>query len=205
MPTDMVDRWADRSEPGPGQGLLYWHMLLHDQPQVQALAKLGQDRLAAFPGLHLVPSKWLHITTLIAGTTDEITAEEADRMVAVAERLLAQTPPIKVIFGRVLYHPQAIMLGVQPAEILSPLLDVVQTATRGATGRDGTIDHRPWTPHATLAYSTRAQPAAPIIAALGRELPGCEVSINSVSLVVQEGPERLWDWRPIATIPFGVR
>jgi hypothetical protein len=57
MPTDMVDRWADRSEPGPGQGLLYWHMLFHDQPQVQALAKLGQDRLAAFPGLRLVPSK----------------------------------------------------------------------------------------------------------------------------------------------------
>src|SRR5258708_21069502 len=97
------------------------------------------------------------------------------------------------------------MLGIQRAEALSAVLDAVQAATRSATGRDGIVDHHPWAPHATLAYSTRAQSAAPIIATLGRELPGCEVSINSVSLAVQEGPERLWDRRPIATIPFGVR
>jgi hypothetical protein len=27
--------------------------------------------------------------------------------------------------------------------------------------------------------------------------------ISSVSLVIQRGPERLWDWRSVATIRFG--
>ncbi|MCW2914702.1 MAG: hypothetical protein JWN52_2770 [Actinomycetia bacterium] len=203
MPVDMADRWADRREPAPGEGLLYWHILLHDHPPVQALARRAQDRLPAFPGLHLVPSKWLHITTLVVGPTDAITAEQADSMVAEAARLLAGIPPINVRFGRILYHPQAVMLGVKPGRALDPVFHAVRAATRHATSRDGIVDHQPWTPHATLAYSTQVQPAAPIIAALGRELPNCETNIGSVSLVAQEGPERLWDWHPIATIPFG--
>jgi hypothetical protein len=53
----MVDRWQGRLDPGPGQGRLYWHMLLRDHPQVHALASIGQKRLASLPGLHLVPQE----------------------------------------------------------------------------------------------------------------------------------------------------
>jgi len=55
----------------------------------------------------------------------------------------------------------------------------------------------------TLCYSTSRQPAEPIISALGHELPGCEVQIRAVSLVIQRGPERQWDWYPVATTRFG--
>jgi 2'-5' RNA ligase len=83
------------------------------------------------------------------------------------------------------------------------VLDAVQAATRTVTGRDGIMEYRPWTPHVTLAYSSAVQPAAPIIDALGRELPPCEVTIRTVDLVVQEGAERLWNWRSIAAVPVG--
>jgi hypothetical protein len=45
--------------------------------------------------------------------------------------------------------------------------------------------------------------SGPIVAALGRELPSCQVTLSRIDLVVQEGPERLWNWRSIAEIPFG--
>jgi 2'-5' RNA ligase len=46
-----------------------------------------------------------------------------------------------------------------------------------------------WVPHVTLAYSTSAQPAAPIIATLGRKLPAHGISVDRVDLIVQEGAE----------------
>ncbi|GAA4567125.1 2'-5' RNA ligase family protein [Planotetraspora kaengkrachanensis] len=89
------------------------------------------------------------------------------------------------------------------AEALTPILEAAQVATRTATGRDGLLAHERWIPHVTVAYSTAVQPAAEIIEALGRHLPEREVTINSVSLVVQDGPENLWDWRTVAEIPLG--
>jgi 2'-5' RNA ligase len=198
-----VDRWQGRLEPGPEQGRLYWHVLFRDHPQVHALAGIGQRRLASLPGLHLVPQEWLHMTALVVGTTEETTGDQVEAMTAEARRLLAERPPITVTLGRVLYHPQAIMLGVQPRHALHALLDALQNATRAATGKDGVIEHRPWTPHVTLAYNSAAQPAAPIIDALGPELPSCEVTIRTVDLVDQNGPERLWNWRSIAAVPLG--
>lgn len=44
--------------------------------------------------------------------------------------------------------------------------------------------------------------AAPVIAALGRQLPRQEVTISSVSLVAQ-APEQLWTWHPVAQVRFG--
>lgn len=50
-------------------------------------------------------------------------------------------------------------------------------------------------PHMTLCYSTGKQPAAPVIAELGKTLPTLNVTIRELSLVVQDGPEDLWNWR----------
>jgi hypothetical protein len=36
---------------------------------------------------------------------------------------------------------------------------------------------------------------APIITALGSQQEECQIQISTVSLVIQHGPERLWDWR----------
>lgn len=38
LPVQMVDRWQTRSEPGPSQGTVYWHMLMKDHPRVMDLA-----------------------------------------------------------------------------------------------------------------------------------------------------------------------
>jgi 2'-5' RNA ligase len=60
-----------------------------------------------------------------------------------------------------------------------------------------------WTPHITLAYSNSVRPAAPVISALGQELPPREVTINGIALVDQRGPEDEWDWHPIAEVALG--
>ncbi len=203
LPTQMINRWQNRKEPGPGQGTIYWHILLGDQPEARNAAQIARKRLADFSGLHMPPLEWLHITTLVVGHTDEITAGQQQDMLAAASELLADLPPVDVTLGRVLYHPEAIATEAQPTGPLKQIRNAVQTATLKVTGREGhTEGPTQWLPHMTLAYSETNQPAEPLITALGRELPPTEFQINAVTLVAQQGPERLWDWHPVGRLPL---
>jgi 2'-5' RNA ligase len=60
-----------------------------------------------------------------------------------------------------------------------------------------------WVPHMTLCYSTASQPADPIIASLGRELPNVDVLVDAVTLVNQRGAERSWDWNRVGVARLG--
>jgi 2'-5' RNA ligase len=197
LPVEMVDRWHNRAEPQPGQGTYYWHMLVGRYPQVRAIAREAQDRLAPFRGLHFTPAKWLHMTTHVVGSTESMPLDQGHAMLAETARLLADVPLITVTLGRILYHPQAIMLGVEASEPLKPIRDAVLSATQTITGQH--VDDSLWIPHVTIAYSTADQSAAPLINALGKRLPPCDVTIDSVSLVIQHGPERLWDWQHLGS------
>jgi 2'-5' RNA ligase len=125
-----------------------------------------------------------------------------DDMLATARLSLSGVSPIAVELGRVFYHPEAIVLTAQPGQALMPIREAAQKATlaiRESNGMDEMLP-LPWMPHVTLCYSTSVQPAKPIIAALGKELPSCKVTIDTLSLVIQQGPERLWRWSPIGTV-----
>jgi 2'-5' RNA ligase len=202
LPAQMADRWHDRREDGPGEGTVYWHMLMKDQPKVADLAEQAQRRLAPFArGLHMTPYEWLHMTTAVAGPAASFSDEQLQRMTRMAATLLADMPPVTVTLGRILYHPEAIMLGVVPAEALQPLRDAALQATRLATGSQetDTVPAR-WTPHITICYSISDQPAQPLIDALGLQLPSRDIEISALNLVIQHGPERHWDWSVVGTI-----
>lgn len=202
-PSQMVNRWQGRSEPRPGQGQLYWHILLKDEPRFQTLASIAQEKLAGFADLHLTPKQWLHLTVMPAGFAEDFTTADIKEMTQRVRRLLSGMPPIIITFSRIFYHPEAIVLGVQPAGALDALFGAIRCATSVVKGQDEVSSDEPWTPHVTLAYSTAVQPVAPIIAALGQKLFSCDVTIRCVNLIVQEGPERLWKWRSLAEVPLG--
>lgn len=199
LPRQFSDRWPDRPGPSPFQDSVCWHLLVGDQPPVRAIARQAQKRLSGFSGLHMTPMRWLHITVLHAGSTAEITQDAMKEMLTRAGLLLSGTQPVVVRFSRVLYHPEGIALDVAPVSALIPLLEAAQAATREVTGSPGVAASptSSWTPHLTLCYSTSHQSAAPVIAALGKALPRCEVAIDKLSLVVQRGPETQWDWHPV--------
>lgn len=200
LPAQMTDRWRHRTDPAPGEDTVYWHMLMADYPQVVDLAHDAQDRLAQFSGLHMTPLERLHMTTLVAGPAPTFTRSQLDRMIEIAAGLLADTAPITVTLGRILYHPQAIMLGVSPTAALAPIRNAAVKTTCLVSEREIPDGDSAWIPHITICYGTADQPAAPIIAKLGTSLPRCHVRISALSLVTQHGPERDWDWSTLATI-----
>jgi 2'-5' RNA ligase superfamily protein len=126
-------------------------------------------------------------------------------MLSEAQQHLRGVQPIGVTISRVVYHPEAIMLGFRPEGVLDPIHRAVRQATLAVTGRRGSVTGPAarWTPHITITYSTGQQPMAPIAAALGRDVPGCDITVGAVSLVIQWGPERLWNWQPVGTASLG--
>jgi 2'-5' RNA ligase len=198
----MANRWANRPEPAPGQGVLYWHVLLGNDPSVQALAAAGREKLSTFSGLHFTPKEWLHLTTFVVGSVDRFNVSSIKEMIERAGESLSKVYPIAISLGRVLYHPEAIVFGVEPDGALDPVYSAVRAAAQIGDDQDNVVGYQSWNPHVTLAYSTSVQAARPIIDALGRKLPICQVTIDHINLVIQEGPERQWNWRPIAEVSF---
>src|SRR5437763_180225 len=96
LPFKMRNRWASRTEPAPGCGTIYWHVMLHTCPEARAAAMDAQKILAGFSGLHMTPLKWLHMTTLVVGSTGEITRAQMSTMVSAAQQLLCDIAPIRV-------------------------------------------------------------------------------------------------------------
>jgi 2'-5' RNA ligase len=203
LPRQFSNRWHQRPRAQSFEDAVCWHVLLGGQPAVRAIAANAQERLAGFGGWHMTPMQWLHMTVLLAGPEAEISQNARQEMLAKASSRLSATAPVTVTLSRVFYHPEAIVLDVSPASALGPIFEAAQAATRDVTGVGG-IGGAPgadssWTPHVTLCYSTAEQPAPPVIAALGKALPPREVTIDQLSLVVQNGPETLWDWHPVGT------
>lgn len=195
LPERLTGRW-DNPFRQSYDDTVCWHLLLGGDPAVQAAVAVARQRLAGLTGLHMTPTEWLHVTVLRVGTADQVTHDDRSRMLARAQAYLAQTAPVTVTLQRVFYHPEAIALSVSPRSALSPVLTAARTATRevlGSDDRDGEEDE--WAPHLTLCYSTTEQPAAPVITQLGKTLPACAVTIREMSLVVQDGPEDLWNWQ----------
>ena len=205
FPVRFTGRW-EASRPRPSyEDAVCWHLLLGAHAEVRAAAESARRRLERFDGLHMTPPQWLHVTVLRIGAADQVTEEAMEQMLASARAALARTPPVTVTLGRVLYHPEAIALRVSPAPALAPVLAAARAATREALGIDAEGWAEEWAPHLTLCYSTAEQPAAPVIAELGRSLPACEVTIGEMSLVVQDGPEHLWNWRVAGSVPLGAQ
>lgn len=194
MPVQFADRWGSQRTGPTYEDAVCWHILLGTDPGAQAAAGEAQRRLARFGGFHLTPERWLHVTVMLAGTVGDITPARRARMLDIARKALSGIPPVTVTLERVFYSPEGIVLGATPAAALSPLLDAARAATEETTGGPGHAGVSGWVPHLTIGYSTGQQPAGPVIAALGKRLTPREVTVRSLSLVVQNGPEDLWDW-----------
>jgi hypothetical protein len=142
------------------------------------------------------------MTVFLAGPAEGFTRDQMTAMAETAAEDLRETKPIEVDLGRILYHPEAVMLAVEPTDKLRPIRDAARRATAVAIGQEAPPEESAsaWTPHMTVSYSTADQPAEPIISALGKDVPTRRIAIDQLNLVVQWGPERLWDWETVGIV-----
>ena len=198
LPTEFRDRWKNRPEPAPGFGTVYWHVLMSRYGGARSAARDARAVLSQFGGFHPTPSEWLHMTTLLVGPAEQYQRSQLRDMIATASHALAETAAIQVQMSRVLYHPEAVMLAVDPVQSLCPLREAAEVASG--------IQHsyseatQPWVPHMTIAYSVANQSTEAIISRLGVEVEPHQAAIDRLTLVIQWGPERAWKWEPVGEV-----
>ena len=121
----------------------------------------------------MTPLRWLHATVLLAGRAADLTQADLDQMLSEGK---TQAQRHRAPDG----HPRPRDLPLRrhraphvPGERPGP--DLRSCPGRHPRGhRSPGITSTPgpsWVPHVTLCYSTSQQPAAPVIAALGKTLP----------------------------------
>jgi 2'-5' RNA ligase len=202
VPPRFVDRWRAREDLPPDDGVVYWHVLMNQAPDIRAGAIEAQRTLAGFPGLHLTPRAWLHMTIMPICRIHELTPTDSAALVAAARERLAAVPAIEIETSQLLYHPEAVVLRLRPGRDLAGLAEAVGEATAATLSSWTPNGHLadPWIPHVTIAYSTTDKPAPPIVAAAGHHIRLRRAVVSEVTLVEQWGPERSWDWRVVDTV-----
>lgn len=202
-PERLADHWWWRPGVGPDSRLLVWHILFADQPQVRELAAEYQRRLEGIPGLDPVPAEWLHMTTYIAGMAEEIGEDAVEEMVAAVANRLDRLAPVRVSLGDLLFHTEAVVLGVRPGDALDPLHEAVVAGVAETIGGGHVSNEPAFVPHMSIAYSNTDGPAEPVIRALTPAPEPCTVTISEVRLVVQQRVHHLYRWDPIASARLG--
>jgi 2'-5' RNA ligase len=196
LPTEFHDRWMNRAEPATGLGTVYWHVLMSRYEGARLAAQDAQALLSQVDGFHLTPPEWLHMTTYLVGPAERYDRQQLAGMIATAKRELASASPIEVRISRILYHPEAVMLAIDPAQELQQL----RTAAAVASGTEATKSGPSWAPHMTVGYSTTNRSAEPIVRLLGLSVASRTATIDRLTLVIQWGPERTWNWESVGEI-----
>lgn len=190
------------SRPG-GSRSWQWYLTFEDCPRLHALARRCQAAVAS-PYYDLIPPDGLHLTLCRIAAVDELTAEQATEVSAVATRACAALAPFDISIGRLGGTSGALGFAVDSSEQLRQLRDILHEATRSAVP-----DLRPpeseFEPHVSIAYcNSDGVPAAPVIAAVKnlQTLPPVTTTVREALIVLLERRERAYVWRSVARTPL---
>ncbi|GAA4601898.1 2'-5' RNA ligase [Actinoplanes octamycinicus] len=189
--------WEWRNGWRPGRTSYWWYL---DLTAETALAALATDHLAALPARWLDPAANLHVSLQQVGFTDEVTPEQAARVLDAARDL--PLAPLPLTFGPVDPNPEAVVLRVTPWPAIQRHRLLLRRVTASVVGAISGADDHFW-PHVSIGYLSAAVPTAPIVRAL-RALPDRRVSLTAreLHLVRLNRDDRRWKWDRVGTLPL---
>ncbi|MFG3256658.1 2'-5' RNA ligase family protein [Streptomyces sp. NPDC048172] len=202
-PEVMTDHWWWRPGWREGRRFYTWHLTFADQPDVCRFIGAYRDALSGLPGLTPVPDRWLHLTMQGLGFVDEVDETDVREIVAGARSRLARLAPFEVAFETASVTPEAVESFAEPAK---PVADL-RLALRGAIGEVWPTVPEPqegFRPHVSVAYSSAASAAGPIVDALsGACVASAKALISSAELIVLHRDRQMYEWEAFAEIPLG--
>jgi 2'-5' RNA ligase len=189
----MADHWRWRRGWRPGRRKYTWHFTFEGKQEVHDLAASYHARLAALPGLDVIPAQWLHLTTQGVGFTEEVSEGEVAALLDASARRLQGFAVQRVTLGPARVTPEAILLDVSPADTLSAIRRELRQAISDVLGQARLTGEDEWAPHVSVAYSHGTGPQAPFKGAIdGGET--ADTVISTVQLIVLGRDRRLYEW-----------
>jgi 2'-5' RNA ligase len=199
----LTEHWYWRPGWRQGRRFYTWHITFDGQVALYDLARRIQAGLDV-PGLDPVPMEGLHLTMQGLGFTDEVSHDDAEKIVEAARTRCAAVRPFQLTLGPVDPDAEATALLVAPWAPVEQL----RLTIRDAIGSVWPVVPEPeegFRPHVTVAYSGASVPVEPIREHMTvlRDLPPVEVSISEVQLIALNRDERVYAWDVVESVPLG--
>jgi hypothetical protein len=199
----MRDHWWWRPGWRTGRRMYTWHVTFDHQDRLHELVRAYQQVLAEFPGLDVIPQRWLHLTMQGVAFTDSISAQALSDIIAAARKRLAGHHPVTLTVGPAIIDPEAIMLKVRPAGALVPVRNRLRAAIADVLGAPGVPEPEAWAPHVSIAYSNADGVAAPYAKALSTvSLKPVDLDVTAAHLIELNRDTRLYQWVTTAEVPL---
>jgi 2'-5' RNA ligase len=195
---EVHDHWWWRPGWHVGRRFYAFHITFDGQHELHRVVQAYRTALADAETVTLVPDQWLHMTMQGIGFTDEIRADDAERIAERARMTLADIRPCELQFGEIIVADEAIAL---PAEPSQPIHDM-RAATRAAIGDVLGPDQVPedphrFRPHVSVAYITAGGPSEPYLAAVKAAAPEpARVQVDRVDVIEMHRDRRMYEWPP---------
>ncbi len=151
-----------------------------------------------------VPSRWLHLTVQSIGFTDELPADETDRIATVARTKIGGLAPFTMTLRPAVLADQGVVLLAAPRGPLIEVQQAIQKAAIDVLGADRLPDQTArFIPHVTVAYSNTSGEAAPLQARLAAITPrSVGTTVRAVELLEVSRDTHVYQWQTIAALPF---
>ena len=201
----MANHWWWRPGWQVGTRFYAWHITQDDHPEVAQLVERYQAALADVPTLDPVPPQWQHMTLQGVGHVEDITDDDAARVIDAVAHRLAGFPAISTTYQRAHIFREAIALPPSDPEAFTALRDAIRNGIKDALG-DVSETREGFRAHVSVAYSNGEANAASIRKALDAVQPDAPVmaQYGQVSLIRMHRDHRMYQWNTTRTVMLGV-
>ena len=210
---DHADRlrnhWWPRPGWRPGRIMCTWHVTFDHARELRELVATYHHALAPLPGLHLVPTRWLHLTIQGVGYLDELPPDQLNAITDAVRVHLADVPAFTLTFHRAVVLGEALALPPEPVDPLHDLLTRIRAGITDATGAEahtGPEQARGFRPHVTIAYSHTDAAAEPYGQTLDSvSAAPVRATVSHVALIDLDrrlAPDWLYRWTTRAIAPL---
>jgi 2'-5' RNA ligase len=200
----MVNHWWWRPGWAVGRRFYTWHLTFDDAPDVTRLVH-EYDAHLDLPGLDVIPERWLHLTMQGIGFTHQVPTADVDEIVSAARARLAHLEPFQITLGPADVDPEVVRLTVTPTEPVTALRHQLRGAIADVWGNDRVPeDEADFTPHVSLAYSSRDADLQPILDAATTVAPTpATMTVHHADLIQLHRDHQQYEWTTYAEVPLG--
>ncbi|GAA4615997.1 hypothetical protein GCM10023195_70880 [Actinoallomurus liliacearum] len=200
------DHWWWRPGWRVGREFFAWHITFDGAGELHRLVAAYQQALKAhgLGGMRFIPSQWLHLTMQGIGFVDEVRADDLERILESARRVLSESEPLTLTFRHAFVADEAIVLPPLEEASVIELRRRLRQAIGSVWGSDNVPEAEDkFRPHASVAYFEEDGTAAPYVAAVESISPQpARLTIKEASLIALNRDHRMYEWRTCATAPL---
>jgi hypothetical protein len=218
VPVPLVNMFRQAGGSWPaGTDHLRWLVVPVGEKSEQAAGMLAARHryLAGYPGLTVVPPRWMHIAVGDAGPAavgGGLDAGELARLVELVRARCARLPAFSVTFGPPEVTPAGVICPARPAAALLGLEQLTAGALRAAAGRACPAPAAAaGLPHVVVAYATGPGTTAAVEKVLAarasaapgtRDRAGRQVEVAALHLARVRHDGRRVTWTTAVTVPL---